>query len=386
VGGSDDDLLDCLGCQVEETALAVTRELFGANVCCTAEGCHVVRTRASCRRAGGTPVYFENRPFTVEVSRPPYFAHGLDVAADGTLYVAGDSVVRVPDPSGTRAPGEVLWEPTVFPTGGAVDGDGNFYVASRCAARIYKVTPLGAVSVVAGTGVPGHSGDGGPATAAQIVGVNRVATDTAGNVFFTESGLVGAYCGQTVGAAEYVRMIDTAGMIHTVAGTALPGTNGEGGAALAAQLFTPFTLRVAPDGGLLVAEYFSNRALHIDASGTVTRIAGRGTFMPGGFAGDGGPARRARFHRIEGLRPGAGGELYVGDAENHRVRMIDPLGSVITIAGTGDLGADRDFEPGPLSPLGFPAEVAVHPDGRVFFSDTCTYFDRFLRVLVRVPF
>jgi hypothetical protein len=95
---------------------------------------------------------------------------------------------------------------------------------------------------------------------------------------------------------------------------------------------------------------------------------------------------RARFHRIEGLRPGGGGEIYIGDAENHRVRMIDPLGSVITIAGTDELGNDQDFEPGPQSPLGFPADVAVHPDGRVFFSDTCTNFDGFLRVLVRVPF
>jgi hypothetical protein len=86
------------------------------------------------------------------------------------------------------------------------------------------------------------------------------------------------------------------------------------------------------------------------------------------------------------LRPGGGGEIYIGDAENHRVRMIDPLGSVITIAGTDQLAYDEDFAPGPQSPLGFPAELAVHPDGRVFFSDTCTDSSRFLRVLVRVPF
>lgn len=98
------------------------------------------------------------------------------------------------------------------------------------------------------------------------------------------------------------------------------------------------------------------------------------------------PALRARFHRIEGLRPGAGGELYIGDVENHRVRMIDRHGSVITIAGTGVIGTDPDFAPASLHTIGFPAELAVHPDGRVFFSDTCANFVEYLRVLVPVPF
>jgi hypothetical protein len=384
--GADDDLLDCLDCRVEETALAVGRELFGANLCSMGQGEHLVRTRTSCRRAGGTPVYFENRPFTVVTPWQPYFAHGLDVAADGSLYVAGDSVVRVPDPSGTSAAADLLWMPNVFPTGAAVDAAGDLYVASRCENRIWKVTSAGVVTVVAGTGVPGHSGDGGPATAAEIVGVNRVSVDAAGNVFFTESGIAGLYCGHLVSSAEYVRMIDAGGVMHTVAGSGIGGTSGEGGPALAARLLTPFTLRVVSDGGLLVGEYLPNRAIHIDAGGTVTRVVGRYSNGPGGFSGDGGPALRARFHRIEGLRPGPSGELYIGDAESHRVRFVDRLGSVITIAGTGELAPDVDFAAGPLSPIGFPAEVAVHPDGRVFFSDTCTNYDRFLRVLVPVPF
>ena len=136
---------------------------------------------------------------------------------------------------------------------------------------------------------------------------------------------------------------------------------------------------------MLVGEYLPNRVQRIDLDGTVTRIAGRFTYTPGGFSGEGGPALRARFHRVEGLRPGANGELYIGDVENHRVRMIDPQGSVITIAGTGELASDQDFQPGPTSPIGFPAELTVHPDGRVFFSDTCTGSIP-LRVLVRKPF
>jgi hypothetical protein len=197
---------------------------------------------------------------------------------------------------------------------------------------------------------------------------------------------VGIYCGQLVGDVEHVRMVDTGGMIHTIAGVGPAGTTGEGGPALAARLLAPFTLRVDFDGSLLVAEYLANRVQRIQPGGNTTRIAGRYPATPGGFSGDGGPALRARFHRIEGLRPGPGGELYVGDVENHRVRFIDPLGSVITIAGTGELANDVDFSPAPISPIGFPAELAVHPDGRVFFSDTCTDFTRFLRVLVRVPF
>jgi hypothetical protein len=70
----------------------------------------------------------------------------------------------------------------------------------------------------------------------------------------------------------------------------------------------------------------------------------------------------------------------------HRVRMIDRHGSVITIAGTGVIGADPDFEPASIHTIGFPAELTVHPDGRVFFSDTCSNFVNYLRALVPVPF
>src|SRR6185295_16669791 len=72
--GPDDDLLDCLGCRVEETGLAIARDLFGANLCCTDEGCGFVRTRTSCRRSNGTPVYFENQPFSIVASSQPYGA------------------------------------------------------------------------------------------------------------------------------------------------------------------------------------------------------------------------------------------------------------------------------------------------------------------------
>src|SRR6185295_18454546 len=142
----------------------------------------------------------------------------------------------------------------------------------------------------------------------------------------------GLYCNHFF-PGESVRMIDTAGIVHTVVS--------------GPQVMTPFTLRVAADGSVLVGEYLPNRLQPIDLDGTVTRIAGRFTYTPGGFSGEGGPALRARFHRVEGLRPGANGELYIGDVENHRVRMIDPQGSVITIAGTGELASDQDFQPGP---------------------------------------
>ena len=369
--GPDDDVLDCLDCRVEEAALAVARELYGANLCCDGDGCHEVRSRASCRREQGTPGYFENQPFTIVASSQPYGAHGLDTTPDGALYVVSGAVVRVADPAGNSAPGDVLAN-GVFATGAAVDPAGNVNVASRCVDSIYSVTPLGVVTAVVGTGVPGYSGDGGLATAAQIVGVNRVAFDAAGNLWFVQSGLVGYYCNHFIPNAEKLRMVDAAGVIHTVA--------------TSAPLMTPFTLHASPDGSMLVGEYLPNRAVHVDAAGVVTRIAGRVDYTPGGFSGDGGPALRARFHRIEGLRPGAGGEIYIGDVENHRVRMIDRHGSVITIAGTGVIGTDPDFAPAPLHTIGFPAELTVHPDGRVFFSDTCANFIEYLRVLVPVPF
>jgi hypothetical protein len=177
--GADDDLLDCLACQVDEAALAVGRDLFGANLCCTAEGCRFVRTRASCRRIGGIPGYYENRPFAIQSSPQPSGPHGLDVGADGALYVvSSDSVIRIEDPSGDSVVGTNIATPSygATATGAAVDPDGNVYIATRCDSVILEVMPSGAETSVAGmTGFAGHSADGTPAVDARIAAANRVA-------------------------------------------------------------------------------------------------------------------------------------------------------------------------------------------------------------------
>jgi len=140
----------------------------------------------------GTAV--ENQPFTIVTTAQPYGAHGLDTTPDGALYAASGSVVRVADPAGNSAQGDVFTSSVGFATVAAVDPAGNVLITSRCGDYISRVTPLGAVTSVVGTGAPVYSGDGGPATAAQIVGVNRVAFDAAGNLWFVQSGLVGFYC------------------------------------------------------------------------------------------------------------------------------------------------------------------------------------------------
>ena len=383
--GSDNDLLDCLTCQTGEGVLGVARDLFGANLCCLGGICNKILTRFACREAAGTPARYR-------IDSVPGFsvtnAHGIEVGPDGSLYVTDDTTSDIlkRTPAGTVS---VVGNAPYFPTGVAADAAGNVYVTNRCQHTVTKFSPTGVRTVIAGTGAAGSTGDGGPAAAAQIVAPDGVAVDPAGNVYFTESGLLGFVCGQLL-SSERVRMIDTAGNIHTIVGGNVGGYAGEGGPGALAQLLLPYGLHRAFDGSLLIGEAGGQRVLRLDGAGNITRVAGEPLGPVGNHAGYGGPAPKARFYENCGAAGDPDGNVVIAPMEDNRIALVDSLGSVIAIAGTGE-GASGptvgnpagDGGQGALAVVGTPEDVAVAPDGRVYFSDLLTGR---IRVLTREPF
>ncbi|MEZ4366949.1 MAG: DUF4215 domain-containing protein [Kofleriaceae bacterium] len=245
------------------------------------------------------------------------------------------------------------------PQGLAIDGFGDVYIADRSNHRIRKVTATtGVISTVAGTGAPGFSGDGGPATAAMLSSPFDVLVDGLGNLIISDR------------VNHRVRRVDvTTGDITTLAGTGIAGGLGDGGAATAARLSNPAGLAFAPDGDVLVAEFGGARVRRIDlATGVITTIAGTGV---AGFSGDGAAATLAKIDRPAQLAVD-GDQLYIADNGNHRIRQVDlGTGLIRTFAGNAEVGYDEMDEnvPADSASLTFPLGVAAR-GGVVAIADT----------------
>ena len=193
------------------------------------------------------------------------------------------------------------------PSGVAVDGSGNLYIADYRNHRIRKVDSSGDISTVAGNGTKGHSGDGGAAVAAQLGFPWGVAVDVSGNLYIADS---------TNGR---IRKVDAAGVISTVAGIGTHGYGGDGGAAVAAYLNNPWGVAVDVSGNLYIADTFNQRIRKVDSSGVITTVAGIGT---NGFSGDGGAAVAAQLNRPQGVAVDGSGNLYIADTDNTRIRRV----------------------------------------------------------------
>ena len=290
----------------------------------------------------------------------------LPTPDDGTSYTI-TTVAGSDSASGDGGPATEAQ--LTAPYGVTTDADGNIYIPDTENHRIRKVDTEGIITTFAGTGEEGFSGDGGPATEAELNWPTGVAVDDAGNLYIADRN------------NERVRRVDPEGIITTFAGTGEWGydSDEDGGPAASALLNWPTGLALDVDGNLYIADEYNNRIRRVDTSGIITTVAGmrRPPLEVGEEeaedededVGDDGPATSALLNRPTGVAVDGEGNLYIADRLNHRVRKVDAEGIITTIAGMADEGFSGDGGPATGAQLDQPSGVAVDGDGYIFIAD-----------------
>jgi hypothetical protein len=294
---------------------------------------------------------------------------GVAATADGGFLIADSSNNRVrrvapsgaiTTVAGTGLPGsggnggQATDAELNAPSGVAATADGGFLIADFNNSRVQRVSPGGIITTAAGTGSPGSTGDGGAATDAEINTPLGVAATPDGGFLIADSG------------NHQVRLVSPAGTITTVAGTGTVGGTGDGGPATAAKLSSPFAVAPTADGGFLIADTGSHKVRRVSHSGTITTVAGTGSF---GSGGDGGPATAAPLNVPEGVAATADGGFLIADSGNHRVRRVSPAGRITTVAGKGSGGSTGDGGAATEAELNSPFGVAVTAEGGFLIGD-----------------
>lgn len=241
------------------------------------------------------------------------------------------------------------------PYGLTVDAKDKLYVISRKHSVVYRVGTDGVAHRIAGTGVGGYSGDGGPATQAQIAGGNHLLVNAAGEIFIGDSG------------NNCVRKIDTAGIITTIAGTGVGGFSGDGGPATAGQFNGISALAFDAAGNMYVADFDNHRIRKVSADGTLSTIAGTGEPK---YNSDEIPALQANIGEPCGVVVDAAGVVYIGDQYNRRVRAVTPDGVMHTVAGMGKVGLIGDNgSPALEARLISPDILCLDANGNIYIPD-----------------
>jgi uncharacterized protein (TIGR03437 family) len=253
--------------------------------------------------------------------------------------------------------------------GVAVDSLGTIYVADAADNRVRKITTDGKIQTIAGTGVAGFAGDGGPAKAALLSQPYGIAVDAAGNLYIADLG------------NGRVRKVSADGTIQTVAGggSNVPGGNGDGGSASGAQLLEPRNVAVDADGTLYISDFGAHRVYVVSPGGSLTTLAGTGN---AGFSGDNGAAQLAQLNAPAGLASDGNGSVYIADSGNNRVRKVyrgvitsvytvaAPTGVALSASGTLYIAASAYL--GTLSKaiagVASATDVALDRAGNVYFT------------------
>jgi NHL repeat-containing protein len=325
-------------------------------------------------------------------------------AGDGTFYgqsmtagdiytVAGNGTLGFSGDGGAATSAELA-----SPDQTAVDGAGNLVVADGANGRVRVVAAgdgtfygqsmtAGDIYTVAGTGIGGFAGEGGPATSAVLNGPRRVTLDGAGNMLIADRGnnrirMVAAASGTFYGQAM------TAGNIYTIAGNGTLGFAGDGGPATAAELAGPDQTAVDGAGNLVIADTGNNRVRVVAAAsgtfygqamtaGDIYTVAGIG--LPG-FTGEGGVATTAKLDSPQDVAVDGAGNLVIADGANNRVRVVAPRagtfygramtkGHIYTVAGNGTFGFSGDSGAATAAELRIPEDVAVDGAGNLVVTD-----------------
>ena len=240
------------------------------------------------------------------------------VTPAGIITTVAGNGFGAPGPGGFSGDGGPAINAELFvPYGIAVDVHGNLFIADQGNNRVRKVDSFGIITTVAGNGygaawTGGFSGDGGPATDAELFEPGGVAVDSLGNLFIADV------------KNSRIRKVNTAGIITTIAGTGVSGYSGDGSMATLAELVSPTGVTFDKKGNLYITDANCNRVRKVNSSGIISTLAGVGTGLPytDGFSGDGGPATLAKLGSPVNATSDKYGNIYIADANNNRIRYV----------------------------------------------------------------
>jgi uncharacterized protein (TIGR03437 family) len=374
--------------------------------------------------AGGAPPATPASAASVSIGQPRrialdsknnvYFSAGNTIfkLTSGTLtVVAGNSRAGFAGDGGPAVTAELN-----SPQGIAIDPAGNVYIADTNNNRVRIVTTNGIINTFAGNGLVGSPlafGDGGLASQANLHLPGGVALDSKGNVYIADTG------------DNLIRMVNTSGIISTIAGDSLPGYSGDGAAATNAEVHAPEDVQVDGSGNVYIADTANAYIREITAKdGHINFIAGNGTVGYGGdgglatsagliepfsisvdskgnvfiaepesgrireltisnnnmitavgtgvlgFTGDGGSALKAEIHLAQGVAVDTSGNIYIADTFNNRIRMVSSSGTISTIAGSGAVSYSGDGGAATSAQLFVPQATAVDSNGNLYIADT----------------
>ena len=271
----------------------------------------------------------------------------IAVDDSGNVYIAAANNIRKVKPDGSCS---IMND--AYSWGIALDAEKNVYFSNGFSHQIQKIDRKGIISVVAGNGYKektsgdgGFSGDGGPATDAELNEPSALTFDSTGNLYICDWW------------NHRIRKVDKHGIISTIAGSS--------------EMADPQGIAVDNSGNIYFADHSNNRIRKINTNGIVVTIAGTGYVgndHRGGYSGDGGPASAAELSYPHGIALDAKGNLYIADQFNHRIRKINSDGIISTIAGNGTEGYSGDGGLPTSAQISFPSGVAVDKEGNIYVS------------------
>jgi sugar lactone lactonase YvrE len=315
----------------------------------------------------GTGAYTGDGALATDASL--YVPGYLATAPDGSIYISdyGNNCIRKVDGAGgittiagtgiagyTGNGGAATLATLFRPSGIVTDTAGNIYFTDNGNFVVRKISAAGIITTVAGNNTMGYTGDGGAATAAQLMAPDGLAIDKAGNLYLPDGG---AHC---------IRKVAASGVISTIAGTGTAGYTGDGGAATAAQINRPVDVAIDGLGNLYCTDQNNNVIRKIDTAGIISTIAGNGTM---GYWGDNGPATAALLNKPAGIYATDSGQIFFADFFNHRVRQITTSGIITTVAGVGIGGYTGDGGPATAARLRLPNKLIQDNCGDYLIAD-----------------
>jgi sugar lactone lactonase YvrE len=306
----------------------------------------------------------------------------------------------------------------IYPNGLAFDAVGNLYISDIGSHSVLKMDGQSRLTLIAGTGESGYSGDGGSALKARLHAPHDLAFDAEGRLLIADTynhrvrrvdrqgvittiagngsapntgyaqsapkdslnnpqGIAVDQAGNILIADTYnrvVRQVDAQGTMTVLAGS-VAGLNGDGGAANKAQLNLPMSVSPAPDGGFFISDAGNSRVRRVDSAGIIQTIAGLGGgdgLGGAGFAGDNGPAVKAKLFSPADIKIDRAGNIYISDSGNNRIRVIS-AGKIATVAGSGRMGFSGDGKNAVAAELNTPQKIAIGKDGSVYIADRANH-------------